>query len=214
VNYERLYQYRFRDVDQASRLAVWSVVALDVYRRLGDPDVVLDPAAGLGEFICSIPASERWAVDLVKYSEKVDPSIKFIYADSLTVDLPEDYFDGVFISNCLEHLTSQNDVATFLERMYNCIRHDGRVAVLGPNFRHCSKEYFDCADHTLALTHVGIAEHLYAAGFEIMTCKSRYLPYSFRSRLPASARLTRWYLRTPFAQRLLGKQFLVIAQKQ
>jgi hypothetical protein len=62
---------------------------------------------------------------------------------------------------------------------------------MGPNFRYCAREYFDCADHTLALTHVAVAEHLHAAGFEPVKVVPRYLPYSFRSRLPALRTLTR-----------------------
>jgi hypothetical protein len=89
----------------------------------------------------------------------------------------------------------------------------GRIAVLGPNFRYCSREYFDCADHTLALTHVSVEEHLYAAGFEIETVDARFLPYSFRSRLPTGRVGVRAYLRFPPAWRLLGKQFLVIGRR-
>jgi hypothetical protein len=83
---------------------------------------------------------------------------------------------------------------------------------MGPNFRYCRDEYFDYADHTLPLTHLAIAEHLYAAGFEVAEIVPRFLPYSFRSRFPASPSLTRAYLRTPAAWRLLGKQFLVIGR--
>jgi hypothetical protein len=38
-------------------------------------------------------------------------------------------------------------------------------------------------------------------------------PYSFRGTLPASARLTRASLRLPLAWRLVGRQFLVVAEK-
>jgi hypothetical protein len=89
----------------------------------------------------------------------------------------------------------------------------GTLAVLGPNFRYCPGEYFDCADHTLALTHVAVAEHLHAAGFEISTVIPRFLPYSFRGLLPPSPLLTRNYLRVPALWRLLGKQFLVLGTK-
>ena len=84
---------------------------------------------------------------------------------------------------------------------------------MGPNFKYCSREYFDCADHTLALTHVSVEEHAYAAGFRIDSVRARYLPFSFRGRLPPSPALTGVYLKAPFLQRLLGKQFLVIATK-
>ena len=65
----------------------------------------------------------------------------------------------------------------------------------------------------MALTHVAIGEHLYAAGFEPITMIPRYLPYSFRGILPPSPPLTRLYLKTPLAWKLLGKQFLVIGRK-
>ena len=89
----------------------------------------------------------------------------------------------------------------------------GRIAVMGPNFRYCALGYFDCADHTLALTHVAVAEHLYAAGFDVTEVITRLLPYSFRGRLPASPRLTRTYLRCPILWRVLGKQFLILGAK-
>jgi len=97
-----------------------------------------------------------------------------------------------------------------LAKLYASMEPGGTVAVLGPNFRYCVKEYFDCADHTLALTHVAIAEHLYAAGFELTAVIPRFLPYSFRGRIPPSPALARVYLRTPALWRVLGKQYLVL----
>jgi hypothetical protein len=84
---------------------------------------------------------------------------------------------------------------------------------MGPNFRYCSKEYFDMADHTLIFTHLSIAEHLYAAGFGIERVVARFLPYSFTGKLPPSPALTRRYLDLPSAWRALGKQFLVIGRR-
>jgi SAM-dependent methyltransferase len=214
VNYQRLYEYRFRGIDQRAREAVWKEIAAHVYAELGQPQAVLDPAAGRGEFINNVPAPERWAVDRVAYDEGTYAAgIKFIVADAVEADLPREHFNGVWISNFLEHLESQEAVARFLERMHEVIAPGGRVAVMGPNFRFCSDEYFDCADHTVALTHIAVQEHLYAAGFEPIKAVPRFLPYSFRSRLPASSRFTRHYLRTPLAWRLFGKQFLVIGAR-
>jgi hypothetical protein len=88
----------------------------------------------------------------------------------------------------------------------------GVLGVMGPNFKYCARDYFDCADHTLALTHVSVEEHLIAAGFEVRENIPRFLPFSFRSRLPASARLTRLYLRIPLLWRVVGTQFLVLAR--
>jgi SAM-dependent methyltransferase len=181
---------------------------------MGSPERVLDPAAGRGEFINAVSAKERWVVDSVEYDEAVrDPAVKVIIGDARTVELPEAHFEGVFVSNLLEHLATQDDVARFLHRMRGCLKDGGRIAVMGPNFRYCARDYFDCADHTLALTHGAVEEHLYSAGFEITRAIPRFIPYSFRSRMPQSPWLVRTYLRLPIAWRLFGKQFLVLAEK-
>jgi hypothetical protein len=214
LNYERLYEFRFRDVDQSARDAVWREIAAFVHRRLGRPETVLDPAAGRGEFIASVPARERWAVDRVAHPEmEANEGVRLVVADILEAELPAGHFGGVFVSNFLEHLPHQEVVAEFLERMRAATARGGRIAVMGPNFRYCAGEYWDCADHELALTHVAVEEHLYAAGFNPVETHPRFLPYSFRGILPPSRRLTSAYLRMPFAWRLLGKQFLVIASR-
>ena len=82
---------------------------------------------------------------------------------------------------------------------------------MGPNFKYCAKDYFDCADHLLALTHVSVQELLFAAGYKVTEVVPRFLPFSFRSRLPAWPVLTRLYLRTPMLWPLQGKQFLILA---
>jgi len=214
VNYERLYSYRFRDIDQGARHAVWQEIGPHVHGLMGSPEKVLDPAAGRGEFIGSVPAAETWAVDEVAYPEADHkPDTKVIVAPIMDAELPAGHFDGVYVSNFLEHLHDQEAIAAFLEKMHGAMAGGGRIAIMGPNYRYCAKEYWDCADHYVALTHVAIAEHLYAAGFEPERVIPRYLPYSFRGILPPSRALTRLYLKTPPAWRLLGKQFLVIGRK-
>lgn len=213
INYERLYTYRLRDVDQASRQAVWREIARYAHGRMGAPQRVLDPAAGRGEFITAVPAADRWGVDPVSQGIPDAAGVKIITADLMDADLPCGYFDGVFLSNFLEHLPDQNAVGAALGKLHAAMEPGGRIAVMGPNFRYCAREYFDCADHIVPLTHVAVTEHLYAAGFDITAVTPRFLPYSFRGLLPPSPLLTRAYLRTPALWWLLGKQFLVLARK-
>jgi ubiquinone/menaquinone biosynthesis C-methylase UbiE len=213
MNFQRLYEYRFRDIDQDARTAVWEEIAPHVWELMGRPQTLLDPAAGRGEFINAAPASDRWAIDMVAYEEGTfRDGTTFVVSDIFEADLPEKHFDGIYISNFLEHLPSQEKVAELLEKMHRVTKPGGRIAIMGPNFRYTAKEYFDMADHTVILTHNGVAEHLYAAGFEPEKVIAQYLPYSFKSRLPASRSLTRRYLQLPVAWRLLGKQFLVIGR--
>jgi SAM-dependent methyltransferase len=213
IDYLRLYEYRLRSVDQAARQAVWAEIAAYVYGRMGAPARVLDPGAGRCEFVNAIPAAERWVVDVLDCEEFRDPGVKAVPGSILDAELPLGHFDGVFVSNVLEHLPTQDSVGAVLARLREVMEPGGVLAVLGPNFRYCMAEYFDCADHTLALTHVSVAEHLYAVGFEVSAVIPRFLPYSFRGALPASPRLTWAYLRLPLMWRMLGKQFLVLGTK-
>jgi SAM-dependent methyltransferase len=214
VDYERLYSYRFRDIDQGARASVWEAIAPRVHEMMGSPQAVLDPAAGRGEFINAVDAKERWAVDEVAYPEaERDSGVRFVTSGIMEAELPAGHFDGVFVSNFLEHLHDQEAIAAFLERMREAMAGGGRIAIMGPNYRYCSKEYWDCADHYVALTHGAIAEHLYAAGFEPQRVVPRFLPYSFRGVFPPSPTLTSLYLRLPIAWKLLGKQFLVIGRR-
>ena len=213
LDYGRLYEFRFRDVEQRARQTVWNEIGPFVWKRMGSPARVLDPAGGRGEFVNSIAADERWLVDLVDYPHRrTAPGVKVVIGDVLSLDLPRDYFDGIFVSNLLEHLPDPDAVAGFLARMRLTLAPGGVLAIMGPNFKYCAREYFDCADHVLALTHVSVEEHLIAADFELQEIVPRFLPFSFRSRLPASARLTRLYLQMPLLWRVAGSQFLLLAR--
>lgn len=214
MDYGRLYSYRFRDVPQEARVAVWKPIASHVEGLMGTPEVMLDPAAGRGEFISSVSARERWAVDWERYPDAdYGEGTTFVESDALKADLPQAHFDGVFVSNFLEHLHSQLAISEFLERMCAAAKPGGRIAILGPNYRYCARVYWDFADHVIPLTELAVNEHLYAAGFEPERAIPRYLPYTLTGRLPPSPRLTELYLKMPFAWRLLGKQFLVIGRK-
>jgi SAM-dependent methyltransferase len=210
IDYPRLYEYRLRGTDQQARQAVWTEIAAYLYQRMGEPARVLDVGAGRGEFIAAVPAAERWAVDAAAFGAYQDGAVKTAEGEIMDADLPRGYLDGVLVSNVLEHLPTQDAVAAALARLRDTMTPGGTIAVMGPNFRYSAREYFDCADHVLALTHIAVTEHLHAAGFSVGAVVPRFLPYSFRSKIPASPALTRAYLQHPALWRLAGKQFLVL----
>ena len=214
MNYDRIYQYRFQQVSHEKKRAIWREIADFFYHRLNKPVRVLDSAGGMCEFINAVSSGEKWVIDISQTVKNfAAPDIKIVVGDSLKVDLPADYFDAVFISNFLEHLHSQEQVAHFLERMYATLRPGGKIAIIGPNFKYAYREYFDFADHTVVLSELGVEEHLYGAGFNIEQTHPRFLPLSFRGGLPVHKMLVRLYLNMPFVWFVLGRQFLIIAEK-
>jgi SAM-dependent methyltransferase len=214
VDYDRIYAYRFRGVDPRIKSAVWTVIARWITRKLGNPSVVLDPAAGACEFINAVPARERWAVDLGRQvRELAGEGVRVSVGNVADVELPAGHFEGVFVSNFLEHLDGPEACASFLEKMHRVLVPGGRIVVMGPNFRCCPREYFDFADHVLILTEQSAAEQLYAAGFELREVHARFLPLTFRGRNPPRDWVVGLYLAMPFAWRFFGKQFLLVAEK-
>lgn len=213
MNYEKLYSFRFRDVNQKSRKIVWDEIAKYISTRSDHPSRVLDPACGNGEFINSCLANDKWAVDIGGGGSELHPNITFIGESFFDATLPEKYFDLIFMSNILEHMDSQAMVNKFLQKAFMLLRPGGLAIVMGPNFKYCAKEYFDCADHTVILTHLSVEEHLIAADFELISSTARFLPFSFRSRLPSTKITTRWYLKANWLWSLFGKQFLVVAKR-
>ncbi len=212
MNYDRIYEYRFAGVSRASKEVVWGEIARWFYRSMGAPHSVLDPACGDMEFIKAMPSPDKWGVDL-REPAHMDSKVHFLKGNTLELDLPDARFDLIYISNFLEHLHSPEEISALLQKMYRCLKPQGRIAIMGPNFKYCSREYFDCADHRLVLTDVSIGEHLYAAGYSIERTIRKFLPFSFRGRLPASSLLTRLYLAMPFVWPFFGRQFLVIGKK-
>ena len=214
TNYQRIYEYRFQGIDQNKRFRVWQEIAAYIYKKMGAPEKVLDPAAGRCEFVNAISAGEIWAIDkeesVLEYKrQKIHALVENIFS----ARLPQNYFQGVFVSNFLEHLESGEAVSKFLRKMRTSLASGGKIAILGPNFKYCQSDYFDCCDHKLPLTHITVKEWLYSEGYTICDCYARFLPFSFRGRLPPSPRMTCYYLWFPLLWKIFGKQYLIIAEK-
>lgn len=214
MDLEKIYEYRFQGIVQEKRVAVWRYISSWVMKQLGNPHRVLEVGAGRCEFINQCGAEERWALDLDPNTKKYAASgVKVLIGKLQDIDYGNELFDGVFMSNFLEHLSSPKEVHEVLKKALSLLRSGGVVGILGPNFKYAYHEYFDCADHILPLTHLSVGEHLVGAGFENVESLPKVLPFSFRSALPAHPILVKWYLSFPFAWRIMGKQFFVKGNK-
>lgn len=215
MDHARIYDYRFRDVPDRQKQIAWRNIARHVQGFMPGAGRLLDPCAGRCEFVNHAEAGEIWAVDQeASFLEAAKPGVKRMAGDIFEVPLPPAYFDGIFVSNFLEHLESAERAAEFLGRMRRALAPRGRLVIMGPNFKYCGDEYFDCADHKLVLTHHAVEELLYAERLEPVRTYPRYLPYSFRrQRLPVLDLFVKAYLGFPPAWRFFGKQFLIVAKK-
>ncbi len=215
MDHNRIYEYRFKNVDKQKKLITWRIIADFLYKELNYPVSIIDPAAGECEFINAIPVKEKWAIDLnsafiSKFAKK---EVQVKIGNALSIELPDDFFEAAFMSNFLEHLNSHEEIHSLLVKMYRTLRGGGRIAVMGPNFKYCYNEYFDFADHKMILTNFSLEEHLYSAGFKIIKVIPRFLPVSFRGRLPINKFIVKTYFSMPFLWKIVGKQFLIIAEK-
>jgi SAM-dependent methyltransferase len=174
---------------------------------------VLELGAGYCDFINNIRGRSRHAVDIANtVKDHAAPSVVVHVRSCVDLnDLASDYFDVVFASNLLEHLTRPELLRTLAE-VRRVLTTRGRLVVVQPNFRYAFREYFDDYTHVQIFTDHGLADLLVATGFLIVAVQPRFLPFSLRSRLPKSAKIVRLYLHLPF--RPFAGQMLVVAQNQ
>jgi 2-polyprenyl-3-methyl-5-hydroxy-6-metoxy-1,4-benzoquinol methylase len=218
LDLERIYQYRFDGISAATKAAVWRRIASwilrdAIYCRSGElVRSILDPACGEGEFLnaCCNRGLHLSGCDLRPRSALLSPEVQFHQGKFQEISLEKSY-DLIWISNLLEHLPSPEAVQSFLSGCRATLTPGGIITIMGPNIKYCAEDYWDFADHLLPLSHLTVLEHLISAGLEIVAVQDRFLPYSFRSRLPTHPRLVQLYLNSSWAWPWLGKQFLIRA---
>jgi SAM-dependent methyltransferase len=214
---DRLYANRFSAADRRAKERTWGVICRDFLQRYIAPDaVLLDLGAGYCEFLNQIRAGRKVAVDLNPDTiAAAGPGVEVLAIpfERLGGALPPSSVDVVFASNVFEHLRTPDSLIALLEVVHELLRPGGRLIVLQPNVRRVGPAFWDFVDHTLPLTEKGMAEALRLSGFAVEECRARFLPYTFKSRLPAWPALVRLYLRLRPAQWLFGRQMFVVARR-
>jgi SAM-dependent methyltransferase len=212
----KLYRYRFSPREQDAKDRIWRVLVEHFLQRYVAPDAtVLDLACGYGEFIRHVRAGRKIAVDInADSAARLPPPIEFHLSPATRLAfLADDSVDVCFTSNFLEHLPSKAVVDEVLAEVRRVLRPGGRFVALQPNIKYAYAEYWDFYDHHTALSHLSAAEGFSLAGFEIVELIDRFLPFSTKSALPKHPALVRAYLACPWAWKIMGKQFLIVAAK-
>jgi len=211
----RTYDRRFAGA-QAYRTGVWRILADSYFQKLVPRDAaVLELGCGWGEFINQISAKVKLGMDLnPKSADHLAPGVKFLHQDCASSwALPEGSLDVVFTSNFLEHLPNKELVGQTLAQAFRSLKTHGRIICLGPNIKFVNGAYWDFWDHYTALTESSLIEGLELAGFRRQVVLDRFLPYSMSTGFTPPLWTLRLYLRLPFAWKIFGKQFLVVAEK-
>ena len=212
---QAIYDRRFAGIGQR-RLEVWQTLARHYFHQWIRPTgTVLDVGAGYCEFINSIAAARKYALDSNPATAKKAATEVTVLSQEASQPwpLPPESVDVVFSSNCFEHLPSKQDFSRCLSEAYRVLRPQGLLIALGPNIRYCFDVYWDFVDHHLPLSDRSMVEALEIAGFQGELVIPRFLPFTMSGGIPYRPFMVRLYLLFPLAQRLWGKQFLVVARK-
>lgn len=211
-----LYRFRFNEADLPGKMRIWQTLCADFFQQfIPDESTVLDVACGYGEFINNIVAKKKHAIDLntdVKRFLRDDIAFHLTKADAME-GIESDSVDVAFTSNFLEHLESKNVCDAVLREVLRVLRPGGKFIVMGPNIRYLAGEYWDFYDHHLPLSNLSLEEGLVMNGFRVTRNIAKFLPYTTRSAIPQHPLLVKMYLKFPPAWSILGKQFLLVAEK-
>ena len=215
LHQQAVYRRRFSGIEQR-RKEVWQALTRHCFQRwVQPPDTVVDVGAGYCEFINSIRAAHKYALDSNPATpDKAAPDVTVLSEPATKPwSLPSESVNVVFSSHFFEHLPTKEDLARCLAEAYRVLRPHGLLIALGPNIRFSYDVYWDLVDHHLPLSDRSMVEALEIAGFRKELVIPRFLPYTMSHRVPPRAFWVRLYLLFPLGWRVWGKQFLVTARK-
>lgn len=206
---ENYFTSRYSPVDQRDK--VWAAICSYLQRFISDRGTILDLGAGYCSFINHIQAFEKHAMDIFPgFSKFANSSVKTCVGSCVDLsNYSSDHFDVVFASNLLEHLTRES-TQDVLREVRRILKPNGRFILLQPNFRNSYRSYFDDYTHLQIFTDIGLSDLLISSGFRLVKVFPRFLPMSFKSRLPTWAWLVKLYLRLPYKP--IAGQMLLVAQ--
>jgi SAM-dependent methyltransferase len=212
VEVEAIYKRRFSP-DLVFRQRMWRVLCNRFFQRYVPRDsIVLEVGAGYCEFINSIAAGHKIAVDLnpdIHLYASADVRALETSSTDLSI-IPNGSIDVAFASNFFEHLT-RGDIVLTMSEIARVLKPTGRFLILQPNIRYCARNFWMFFDHITPLDQYSLAEALEISGFQVTRTIVRFLPFTTNSRLPKLLFMVKLYLRLPILWRFLGQQTFVVA---
>ncbi|MGB3008840.1 MAG: class I SAM-dependent methyltransferase [Candidatus Saccharimonadales bacterium] len=194
------------------RIKVWRAITEYLQPFVGKDKTVLDLGCGYGDFINAISAKKKYALDMgPDVKEFINKDVIFINKPSTSMEsVPKKSVDVVFSSNLFEHL-DKNELDKTMQGINRCLKPNGTLILIGPNFQYSYKNYFDDYTHKTPYSHISLADAMYEYGFTPIKIMPKFLPLTLKSKLPKSYFLTKYYLHSPLKP--MGKQMLLILER-
>jgi SAM-dependent methyltransferase len=214
-NLTQIYEKRFSG-HEIYRNRVWKILINKFFSKwIKNTDHILDLGCGYGEFINHANCEVRHAMDLnPKTKSLLDKEIIFHHQDcSKPWGIDPNSLNLVFTSNFFEHLPNKESLDRTISEIKKTLKPGGRLIAMGPNISVLKGKYWDFWDHHVALSDQSMIELLQVHDFNIEQSESKFLPYNMVRVKERPLFLISLYLRFPFFWKLLGKQFLIIAQR-
>ncbi len=198
---------------EPKRDAIWKEITRHLQRFIPENARILELGAGYCSFINQIKASRKHALDrsgvIRRYAHK-DVTLHITNCTNLRI-FEDNSFDVVFSSFLYEHLNRQ-ELNIVMRELRRILRTDGILMTMLPNFKYIARHYFDDYTHKQIFSHISFADYLESRGFEVTHVQGKFIPYSFKSRLPKSALLMRLYLWMPWSP--FAGNMLVVARNR
>lgn len=213
-NAEAIYKRRFAG-EEASRNRMWATLCRDFFQKHVRQDAtIVDIGAGRCEFINNIKCARRIAVDQnMDTAGHASPGVEVINTSAIDLrPIADKSADIVSASHLFEHLT-RDDIMKSLREIHRILKEGGRLLVLGPNYRYCSRDYWMFFDHITPLDDRSMREALEISGFEVVECRKKFLPFTTKSRLRRLSFLLGLYLKVPLLHSIFGQQMFIVARK-
>jgi cyclopropane fatty-acyl-phospholipid synthase-like methyltransferase len=192
-NYKNYEKTRFNFTKK--RKAVWQEIARYLQKHISPDSSVLELGSGYCDFINSISASKKYAIDKYidphKYADKNVTKIMGDFKD-MNTNLKDNSIDVIFASNFFEHL-SEKEIENYFKVITKKLKDKGLLIIIQPNYRLCYASYYDDYTHIKAFSDVSMRDFLISKGFSVSLIKPGFLPFSMKSALPKTRFLVRLY---------------------
>ena len=187
-----------------------------------NPNSTLEIGSGRCEFINSIDSRIRYAVDLEpEVHSWAEGGVNVLNLDlnehNISLNLK---FDLIFSSNTLEHM-NLDAIIRVIRSFESLLNENGKLVLIGPNFKFSYKNYFDDPTHLTPLTDNGLKLICARFGLSPVEINPRFLPYTMNPDLGSPRFLEKWpklsrillklYLKSPYKP--FAKQFLLVFEK-